>query len=238
MRDILYIISLSSGSLAILFILTKMMGNKQLSELSIFDYITGITIGSIAAEMATSLDRDFIRPIVAMSVYTFFSLFLAFINEKSYFLRKIITGKPVILIDNGEIFQKNLQKSKIDLSELLVQCRENGYFDISKIQTAILEENGKISFLPKASERPVTPKDLNIKIEQEYLVANLIIDGNIIENNLKMAGKNHKWLQNQLSANGIHSEKEVLLATCDMENHVTIYRKNMIIPKNTGGLVN
>ena len=109
MQDIMYIILLSTGSLLILFLLTKMMGNKQLSELSIFDYITGITIGSIAAEMATSLEQDFVRPIVAMAVYTFFSLLLAFLNEKSFFLRKVITGKPVVLIDQGIISEDNLR---------------------------------------------------------------------------------------------------------------------------------
>lgn len=238
MQDIIYIIGLSTGSLIILFLLTKMMGNKQLSELSIFDYITGITIGSIAAEMATSLEQDFVRPIVAMVVYTFFSLLLAFLSEKSFFLRKVITGKPVVLIDQGIISEENLKKSKIDLSELLVQCRVNGYFDIAKIQTAILEENGKISFLPKSSERPVTPKDLHLQPQEEYLVANLIIDGNVMEENLKLSGKDQRWLKRQLSAKGMSDPAEVLLATCDIYNQLTVYPKHCPVNPSANKLIN
>lgn len=226
MQDILYVILLSIGSIIALFILTKLMGYKQLSEMSMFDYIIGITFGSIAAEMSTALEENYINPLVAMVVYAVFSLALSFISEKSYIGRKIIAGKPVILINNGEISEKNLKKAKLDMSELLVQCRVNGYFDISKIETAVLEGNGKISFLPKAAERPITPNDLGLKPKDEYMVANLIIDGNIMENNLKHSGKNEKWLNNQLSANGVKNVKDVLLATCDIDNNFTVYVKN------------
>ena len=227
MQDILYVILLSIGSIIALFILTKLMGYKQLSEMSMFDYIIGITFGSIAAEMSTALEENYVNPLVAMVVYAVFSLALSFISEKSYIGRKIIAGKPVILINNGEISEKNLKKAKLDMSELLVQCRVNGYFDISKIETAVLEGNGKISFLPKAAERPITPNDLGLKPKDEYMVANLIIDGNIMENNLKHSGKNEKWLNNQLSANGVKNVKDVLLATCDIDNNFTVYVKNL-----------
>lgn len=226
MQDILYVIMLSVGSIVALFILTKLMGYRQLSEMSMFDYIIGITFGSIAAEMSIALDDDYKSPLVAMAVYAIFSLALSFISEKSYIGRKIIAGKPVILINNGEISEKNLRKAKLDMSELLVQCRVNGYFDISKIETAVLEGNGKISFLPKAAERPITPNDLGLKPKDEYMVANLIIDGNIMENNLKHSGKNEKWLNSQLSANGVKNVKDVLLATCDIDNNFTVYVKN------------
>lgn len=226
MQDILYVIMLSVGSIVALFILTKLMGYRQLSEMSMFDYIIGITFGSIAAEMSTALEDDYKSPLVAMAVYAIFSLALSFISEKSYIGRKIIAGKPVILINNGEISEKNLRKAKIDMSELLVQCRVNGYFDISKIETAVLEGNGKISFLPKAAERPITPNDLGLKPKDEYMVANLIIDGNVMENNLKHSGKNEKWLNSQLSANGVKNIKDVLLATCDIDNNFTVYVKN------------
>lgn len=217
---------LSAGSIVALFLLTKLMGYRQLSEMSMFDYIIGITFGSIAAEMSIALDDDYKSPLVAMAVYAIFSLALSFISEKSYIGRKIIAGKPVILINNGEISEKNLRKAKIDMSELLVQCRVNGYFDISKIETAVLEGNGKISFLPKAAERPITPNDLGLKPKDEYMVANLIIDGNVMENNLKHSGKNEKWLNSQLSANGVKNIKDVLLATCDIDNNFTVYVKN------------
>src|SRR5574344_951484 len=123
MQDILYIILLSSGSVVVLFILTKFMGYRQLSEMSLFDYINGITIGSIAAEMATSLENDYKEPLTAMIIYSIFSVLLSKISTKSLKARQFIEGKPVVLMDKGKIFEKNLKKAKIDLSDILVQCR-------------------------------------------------------------------------------------------------------------------
>lgn len=238
MQDIFYIILLSTGSIVVLFILTKLMGYRQLSELSMFDYINGITIGSMAADMAISLDDNFMFPLVAMIVYALVSILLSSISNHSYKGRQIITGKPIILINNGEISERNLKKAKIDMSELLVQCRVSGYFDISKIETAVLEGNGKISFLPKAAERPITPNDLGLKPKDEYMVANLIIDGRIMENNLKHSGKNEKWLNNQLSANGVKNVKDVLLATCDIDNNFTVYVKSSDDMKSESEMIN
>lgn len=223
MQDILHVIFLATSSVVVLFVLTKIMGYRQISELSMFDYINGITIGSIAAEMSTNLDDSFINPVVAMTVYTFFSVILSYISSKSYKARQFISGKPVILINDGEIYEKNLKKSKIDMSELLVQCRVNGYFDISKIKTAVLEENGKISILPKSAERPITPSDLGINPKMEYLVANLIIDGKVMEDNLKHCGKDMKWLNKMLKVNNVKSVEEVLLATCDVDNKFNVF---------------
>lgn len=238
MQDVFHVIALSIGSIVVLFLLTKLMGYKQMAEMSMFDYINGITIGSIAAEMATSLENNFSEPLIAMIVYGIFSFALSFISMKSFMCRKIIAGKPVVLINKGIIFEKNLKKSKIDLSELLVQCRVNGYFDVSKIETAILEENGKISFLPKSSERPITPADIGLTPEQEYLVSNIIIDGKVMKENLKHSGKNTKWLNHMLASNGINSTEEVLLATCDMNNNFNVYLKNSDENKSVGKLIN
>ena len=226
MQDIFHIILLSSGSVVALFILTKLMGYRQMSELSMFDYINGITIGSIAAEMATALEDGVTKTLTAMIVYAFFSVALSYISMKSMKGRRIIAGRPIILLNDGVIYEKNLKKAKIDLSELLVQCRVNGYFDISKIQTAILEDNGKISFLPKSEERAITPNDMGLKPKSDNMVANLVIDGKLMKNNLKHSGKDTIWLNKQLAAFGVTDMKEVLLATCDLENNVTVYRKN------------
>ena len=146
MSEILYIVVLSLGSIIAIFLLTKLMGYRQMSQMSMFDYVNGITMGSIAAEMATSLDTGFEKPLVAMIVYALVSLLLSTVSSKSIKVRRMLEGAPLVLLNNGEIYRHNLKKAKIDVSELLVQCRINGYFDISKLQTAILEGNGKISF--------------------------------------------------------------------------------------------
>lgn len=149
---ILKIIALSTGSIVVLFILTKIMGQREMSQLSIFDYIISITIGSIAAEMATSLEDNFVEPLVAMIVYAVVTLIIGVLNTRFVKLRPIFSGRTLILYDNGTLFKENFKKSKIDLNEFLVQCRTSGYFNLSDIKTALLEENGKISFLPMSEK--------------------------------------------------------------------------------------
>lgn len=142
------IVFLSLGSIIILFILTKIMGNREMSQLSMFDYIVSITIGSIAAEMSTSLENNFLEPVIAMAVYGIVATVISYFTCKSIKIRRIVSGRGKILYDNGKLYRKNLIKSKLDLNEFLMQCRINGYFNLADIQTAILEPNGRISFLP------------------------------------------------------------------------------------------
>lgn len=226
MQEIFYVICLSLGSILVMFLLTKLMGYRQMSQLSMFDYINGITIGSIAAEMAVSPKDDFMKPLVAMIVYGMAAVVLSLLTSKSMAARRLIIGTPVVLLNNGEIYEKNLKKAKIDVNEFLEQCRVGGYFDISKLQTVVLEGNGKLSFLPKAEERPLCPNDMGMKPQQEMMVANVIIDGKIMEENLKHTGKDRNWLKAQLKGQGCSDEKEVLLGTCDMEGTFTAFLKN------------
>lgn len=224
MMEIIKIIITSFSSIVVLFILSKFMGYRQMSQLSMFDYINGITIGSIAAEMATSLE-EFAKPLTAMIVYTIVVILISEINEKSAFLRRYISGKPIILLNNGKLYYKNLKHARIDLDEFLTRCRNSGYFDVSKIQTAILESNGKISFLPISTDRPVTPQDLNLSPMQDNMVANVIMDGKIHRKNLKHTGNDEKWLNSQLHIYGVSNPSEVFLATCDANNKLSVYIK-------------
>ena len=224
MMDIIHIILTSLGSLIVLFILTKFMGYRQISQLSMFDYINGITIGSIAAEMATSLE-NFTEPLIAMIVYTIVVVLTSKINEKSLVLRRFITGNPIILLDNGQIYFDNLKRARLDLDEFLIRCRNSGYFDISKIQTAILESNGKVSILPVSADRPATPRDMNLIPAQETMVANVIMDGEILKKNLQHTGNDEKWLNNQLKSYGVSNISDVFLATCDSNNKLNVYIK-------------
>lgn len=222
--EILHIILVSTGSVIVLFLLTKIIGNRQMSQLSMFDYINGITIGSIAAEMATSLEDDFLKPLTAMIVYAALAVLISFLNEKSLVLRRLLAGTSLILLDNGKLYRKNFKAARLDLNEFLIQCRNAGYFNLSDIQTAVLEPNGRISFLPVSEKRPATPEDLNLTPTQEFWVSNVIIDGKILYRNLKSTGNNEKWLRAQLSKQKIPLKK-VFLAICDHDNHLTIYQK-------------
>ena len=126
--DLLKIVALSFGSVIFLFILTKLMGNKEMSQLSMFDYIIGITIGSIAAEMSTALESDFMQPVVAMAVYAVVSIIISILSYKSIKARRIISGTSLILLDNGELYRNNLKKAKLDLNEFLMLCRTSRIF--------------------------------------------------------------------------------------------------------------
>ena len=228
MQEILYIIVLSLGSIIAIFVLTKLMGYRQMSQMSMFDYITGITIGSIAAEMATSLEENFMQPLVAMIVYALVTMFLSFLSTKSIKARKILEGRPIVIMNSGELYLKNLKKAKIDINELLMQCRVNGYFDLSKIETVILEGNGKLSILPKVTDRPATPADFALTPAQDYMVANVIIDGKLMKENLRHAGKDETWLLAHMKGQGASRVEDVVLATCSMDGQLTVFLKDTL----------
>ena len=225
MHDLFYIAALSIGAFVTLFVLSKIMGNREMSQLSMFDYINSITIGSIAAEMATSLSDNFMEPLAAMFVFAMLSVLMAFITTKSIKARRLITGCPTILLEKGQIYRKNLDRHRLDINEFLTQCRIKGYFDLADIHTAILEVNGKISFLPTASTRPATPEDMNLTPQQKTPVANVILDGHIMHKNLKHTGNDENWLNAQLSALGAGKASDVFLATCDCNNKLTVYKR-------------
>lgn len=220
--DYLKVLLSTLSSIIVLFLLTKIMGNKQLSQLNMFDYITGITIGSIAAEMATQIE-DPIKPLISMIVYGVLAFLISWVSSKSEKFRKIFAGRTILLYDNGKIYKENFKKARIDLSDFLTICRVSGYFNLNQIQTAILEHNGNVSFLPVSGQRPVTPNDMSLNPEQDFVVTDVILDGKIMSKNLKLIGKSEEWLDKQLHAQGFHSASDIILATCDKNDNVLIY---------------
>lgn len=211
-------------ALVVLFILTKLEGSRQMSELSMFDYINGITIGSIAAELAIETD-DFLVPLIAMITFGLGAMLLSWLSDKNIILRRLIEGRPYIIYQNGALIYDNMKKNKIDINELLMMCREAGYFDLSELQSVILESNGKMSFLPKSQFRPVTPKDLDICTESAFLFANVILEGKLMEDNLRKTGRDKNWLFKQMEAQNIKSIEEVFLAICDGNDHCYFFQK-------------
>jgi len=215
--ELLQVAITAVGSIIVLFLLTKIMGDREMTQLSMFDYITSITIGSIAAEMATELE-EFEKPLIAMIIYGLVTFSISYVTCKSIKLRRFFEGHPVILYHSGKLYEKNLLKAKLDVNEFLSMCRVSGYFDLKDIHAAILEPNGKLSILPAVNNRPVTPQDLNIAPTQSNLLANIIIDGKLLKDNLRYTGKNETWVEKQLSGHKIKSIKDVFLATYDSEN--------------------
>ena len=186
--NITHTILATVGSIIVMFAISKLLGNKQISQLTLFDYINGITIGSIHC-------------------------------------RHFLSGKPILLIEKGKIYPENLKTAKLDVNDLLSRARTSGYFDISKIYYAILETNGTISFMERATEAPLTPKDLGYEKQDEKLCTDLILDGVIMEDNLKYAGKEIKWLTNEIRKQGCSSPDKVFLCIVDGNDKVTVFPK-------------
>ena len=219
--------------LIILFFITKMMGKKQISELNFFDYIVGITIGSIAADISLDIEKNMIAGIAALFIYGFISYIISFVSIKSILARRFFIGVPTVLVEKGKIIESGLKKSKIDVNDLLMEARENGYFNLDEIDYALMEVNGNISFLPKEKEKPVTKRDMKIKCSNEGLTVNAIIDGKYMVNNMKAINKDKEWLDHELKVNGYDNYDNILLAMINNNYKVTIYEKNVKPDKNT-----
>ena len=206
----LQILLTSLLSIAILFILAKLMGHKQIGQLDPFDYITGITIGSIAAELATELENP-VQPATAMIVYGLVAVLLRLLTNKFPRTRKYVNGTPTILMHEGKLYRQNMKKAKLDLSEFLLLCRQAGYFDLSAI-------------LPVSGQRPATPDDLSLSPPPAHIYTELIMDGRVLAGNLRRKGLDEQWLQTQLQAQGFRSAGEVFLGLCDENNQLSLYR--------------
>ena len=208
-----------------LLVIAKIMGHKQMAQLDFFDYITGITIGSIAAELATELEAPW-KPLIAMLVYGLVAFGLTILAHKFPKTRKYINGTPTIVMDNGKLYRKNMKKAKLELSEFMVLCRQEGYFNLNDIQTAIFEYNGRITILPKSEKRPLTPEDMNITPEKAEICTEVIMDGRILHENLKRLGLDLTWLDKQLKKQKYDHVKEIYLGICDKNNNLTLFPIN------------
>lgn len=213
-------------SLVTLFLVTKMLGKKQVSQLSLFDYVIGISIGNFAAEMTINVDSQFLNGIVAVIVFGLIAYLISIATMKSIVLRRYFMGIPTILIQHGKLVKANLKKVKFDINDLLEECRGNGYFDISEIEYAIMEANGKLSILPNGENKPITIKDMTLKPPKQGLCANVVIDGKVMHNTLKNLNKTEDWLLKELHNRGKNIE-DILLATYDVNEKLSIYENKL-----------
>jgi uncharacterized membrane protein YcaP (DUF421 family) len=221
--DIIKVVFSALLSVVALFIIAKIMGHKQVAQLDFFDYISGITIGSIAAELATELENPY-KPLIALVIYGLVSLGLNLLTQKLPRMRKYINGTPTILMNGGKLYRENLKKAKLDLSEFMLLCREMGYFDLDEIQTVVFEHNGKVSILPKSANRPVTPEDMNITVKAANIGSEVIMEGRIMGENLARMGRDNKWLNKQIAEQGYKSAEKIFLAIYrEDEDKLTLY---------------
>lgn len=224
-KEALSIIPRSIFSLVVLFIATRMLGKKQVSQLSLFDYVVGISIGNFTAEMVLVLENQIINGAIAILTFGIIGYLISYVTMKNITLRRFLIGVPTILIQDGKILCESLRKMNIDINDLLEQARNEGYFDIGDISYAIMEVNGKISFLPQDKAKVPTKKDLALKQEKTTLTANIIIDSKLMKNNIKNTDRSYEWFVKELKHKGYTTYEDILLATYT-DNTINIYTKN------------
>lgn len=227
--EILKTVTAAVFSVCELFLLTKIMGRRQISQLSFFDYIIGISIGSIAAEMGFAEFKNIWRHALSMLIYAVFAVVLSYLGDKSVKFRRAVEGESLKLIDNGKIVPENFKKTRIDINEFMTQCRINGYFSPEDIHTAIMEPNGTITFLPKSNKRPIETEDLKLDVKEANVPMVVIADGKVFEDNLKLCGKDINWLHKQIKETDSPAADKIFLALCD-ENKLIVFKSE----KNKG----
>lgn len=224
MNEYLEIIIRSSISVVFLFVIAKSLGAKQISQMNFYDYILGITIGSIAATLCIDRDIDILYFVVGISIFVLGDIIVSFLSRKSIIGRRFLNGNPIILIEKGIIKEKALKRVHFNINDLLRELRLQGYFDVSDIFYAVLEVNGMLSVMPKEDKRQVNLEDLNIIKKSQNLCNNVIIDGKIMEGNLKETNKTKEWLQKELKKQGITVLENILLATLKKDK-LSVYLK-------------
>jgi len=230
LQKIIQTATASAIAIAALFILTRIMGKKQMAQLNFFDYVIGISIGSIASEYAVVRNIHISEGLTALVVFTLFSLALTQISIKSYLGRKILDGVPYVIIENGKIIESTLKKAKLTINDLLEECRQKDIFDIAEIEFAILETSGRLSILPRSLNRPITPKDMQIPATYQGLCTNVIIDGKFLENNMTTIHITPDWLHIELAKKGIADIASILLAYIDTSGALHVHCKEVYQP--------
>lgn len=198
-----------------LLIFTRVIGKEQISQLNFFDYVLGITIGSIAATVTTDLSSRAWPHWVGLLVWAVLGYLMEIITLKSRNAAKYLEGEPAIIIKDGKIMEKALKQEKYRVSDILSLLRNEGIFDINEVRYAIIEPNGRLSVMKKPEYQPLTPKDMNIQVADQSLSAVVIYDGRVVEESLSLIKQDKTWLMEQLSKRGIKKNSEVFLATID-----------------------
>ncbi len=215
-----------------LFILARILGKRQIAQLTFFDYIVGLTIGNIAA--AWSLDEiKNLHAVLSLAIWSLLSVVLALLQKKSYKARTLLDGRAVILMENGQILEKNLSRVHMSTEELLMLLRQKDVFKISDAEYAVFENNGKLSVLKKTELQPLTPKDVQLPVLSEHEPRILIIDGNVMEKSLQYLGYSREWLLGEVLKQGAKSTDDVFLAQVDSNGnlYVDLYYDSLKAPE-------
>ncbi|GAA0122750.1 DUF421 domain-containing protein [Clostridium butanoliproducens] len=224
--DILILLLKTTLSFLALLVLTRILGKKQMSQLTFFNYVTGITIGSIVANIITVDNEPFIDEIIGLVWWCVLAELTAYITVKSHKLGRLLDGEPSIVIKDGKIIRKVMVDLRMNSEDLTMLLREQSIFSVSEVDYAIIEPNGKLSVLKKDNYQEVTKEDMKIKpTPKKYLPIQLISDGSVIEHNLKEVNVTKKWLEKQLKNSGVKSIDEVYYAEIQSDGTLFVNKK-------------
>lgn len=222
MPEYVLILIRSLLSFIVLLALTRIMGKKQLSQLTFFDYVVGITIGSIASTMSVDQNVKISNGLISLIIWGAFPLILAYFGMKSRKFQEITDGRPAIVIKDGEVLGDIMKKNQLTIDELMMQLREKDIFKLDDVQTAVFETNGGLSVLKKSDLEPLTARDLGLKKTKEKAPSLLIADGEILKKNLSKLGLTDNWLIDEIKKQGAASEQDVFIAQVDSQNNLFV----------------
>ncbi|SFL79941.1 DUF421 domain-containing protein [Pelosinus propionicus] len=208
-----------------LLILTRLLDKTQVGQLTLYEYVSGITIGSLAATIASSEPDKVWSDYYDLLLFAALTYIVSVCTMKSRSFRTLLEGSPSIIIENGRIIKENMKSLRFDLDELNALLRGKDIVDISEVQYAILETTGEMSIIKKSGFQPLTKSDMNIHLTDPTLPVELIMDGEIIEENLKKQNLTHTWLEEQLSTRNIKSASHVMYGVIDSKGQFFISAK-------------
>ena len=200
----------SAFFVVVLFFITKWLGKKQISELSFFEYVTGISIGSIGAEVAMGLERNIFHGVIGIVIFAAMPFFAGLISLKSKVFRNFIEGKATVFIKDGKIMEDNLKKERYTTDELLELLRKKDVYQVADVEFAVLEATGDLSVMLKKENQPLTAKDLNLSVPSIKEPQTVIMDGVIMDEPLATIGRSRAWLHTELDKLGVTVENVFL----------------------------
>lgn len=207
--------------LIVLFVITKGFGKKSMSQLSVFQYITGIVIGGIIAIHVTNVTTNPVYGILALAVWFLIPIAAEFLTVRSKRFRNLVQGKGTVLIQNGKIMEDNMKKERFTTDDLLKELRNNQVFNAADVEFAVLEPTGQVSVLPKKENQPITPKILGQKVAPEKEPQTVIMDGKALLEPLANASLNTNWLETELDKMNVSIEN-VFLGQVDSDGQLTV----------------
>lgn len=220
--------------ITLLFLMTKWLGKRQLAQLTIFEYISGIVLGGIVAIHSSTMKYTFAYGLIAMFIWFIITFAVDFLSLKSKSLRNIFQGKSSVLIQNGKIMEDNLKKEGFSSDDLLEHLRYKNIFKVADVEFAVLEPSGTVNVLPKKDSLPPTVKDLGLKLAPSKEPQTVIMDGKVMLEELANMSLNPTWLETELEKMNVSIEN-VFLGQVDHDGQLTVdlYDDKLSVPSPT-----